>query len=134
MPWSPRRVPTIRWNYSRVIPMPPAGETTLTQIRANIAEIHKALSTVEYLASGTLHKRTKTCGKPHCRCATDPAARHGPYYEWGYIKAGKLCHRSLSPGQADLMRMAIANYRKARKLLKAWEAQTIRLIELNTPD
>jgi uncharacterized protein YigA (DUF484 family) len=112
----------------------PAAETTLAQVRANIAEIHRTLSALEYLASGTLQKRTKVCGHPRCRCATDPAARHGPYYEWGYLKAGKLRSRSLSSRQAELMRTAIANYRKAKKLLKAWEAQTVRLIELNTPE
>jgi hypothetical protein len=28
------------------------------------------------------------------------------------------------------MRLAIANYRKAKKLLRAWEAQTLNFIEL----
>jgi hypothetical protein len=31
------------------------------------------------------------------------------------------------------MRLAIANNRKAKKLLRAWEAQTLHLIELKTP-
>ena len=114
--------------------MPPAAETTLAQIRANIAEIHQVLSALEYLASGTLLKRTKVCGHPRCRCATDPAARHGPYYEWGYMKAGKLRHRTLSPKQGELMRTAIANHRKVKTLLKAWEVQTLRLIEINAPE
>jgi hypothetical protein len=29
-------------------------------------------------------------------CATDPSARHGPYYEWGHMRGGKLVHRSAS--------------------------------------
>jgi hypothetical protein len=32
------------------------------------------------------------------------------------------------------MRLAIANYRKTKKLLKAWEAQTLTLIELEPPN
>jgi hypothetical protein len=32
------------------------------------------------------------------------------------------------------MRLAIANYRKAKKLLRTWEAYTQRLIELNAPE
>jgi hypothetical protein len=32
------------------------------------------------------------------------------------MKAGKLVHRTVSPEQATLLRAAIANYRKARKL------------------
>lgn len=62
------------------------------------------------------------------------AARHGPYYEWSYLKGGGLHHRSLTPKQAELMRQAIANYRKTRKLLRVWEVQTQKLIELNAPE
>jgi len=72
----------------------------------------------------------KICGNPRCHCASDPAARHGPYYEWSYLKGGKLRHRTLTPEQADIMRLAIANQRKAKKLMRAWEAQTLLLIEL----
>ena len=36
--------------------------------------------------------------------------------------------------EAGLMRLAIANHRKAKKLLRAWEAQTQRLIDLKTPE
>ena len=113
--------------------MPIAEDVKLLQIQEKIAEIHRALSQMQYLSSGTLLKRTKVCGNPRCHCATDPAARHGPYYEWSYLKAGKLRHRTLSPEQAGLMRLAIANHRKAKKLLRAWEAQTQRLIDLNAP-
>jgi hypothetical protein len=114
--------------------MPIAEDVKLLQIQEKIAEIHRALSQMQYLSSGTLLKRTKVCGNPRCHCATDPAARHGPYYEWSYLKAGKLRHRTLSPEQAGLMRLAIANHRKAKKLLRAWEAQTQRLIDLKTPE
>ncbi len=99
-----------------------------------IAEIKRSLSALEHLSSGTLLKRMKVCGNPRCHCASDPAARHGPYYEWSYLKGGKLRHRTLTPEQADIMRLAIANYRKAKKLLRAWEAQTLHLIELKAPN
>lgn len=36
--------------------------------------------------------------------------------------------------KAELMRLALANHRKVKKLLKAWEAQTVRLIERNVPE
>lgn len=77
---------------------------------------------------------TKVCGNPSCHCARDPAARHEPYYEWSYLKDGRLRHRTLTPKQAELMRLAIANYRKAKKLVRTWEAHTQRLIELNAPE
>jgi hypothetical protein len=104
------------------------------QIEEKIAEIQRAIGAMQYLSSGTLLKRTKVCGNPNCHCARDPAARHGPYYEWSYLKDGRLRHRTLTPNQAELMRLAIANYRKARTLLRTWEAHTQRLIELNAPE
>ena len=103
------------------------------QSEEKIAEIKRSLSALEHLSSGTLLKRMKVCGNPRCHCASDPAARHGPYYEWSYLKGGKLRHRTLTPEQAHIMRLAIATHRKAKKLLRAWEAQTLHLIELEAP-
>jgi hypothetical protein len=114
--------------------MPQPDPIAVKHAQAKIAEIQRALSAMHYLCSGTLSKRMKLCGKPQCRCGVDPAARHGPYYEWTHLKAGKLQHRTLSPAQAQLMRLAIADYRKAKKLLRAWEAHTQRLIELTAPE
>ncbi len=109
------------------------ADTKSRKSRAKIAEIQRTLSGMEYLSSGTLLKRMKVCGNPRCHCASDPAARHGPYFEWSYLKAGKLRHRTLTPEQAEIMRLAIANQRKAKKLMRVWEAQTLNLIELKTP-
>jgi hypothetical protein len=41
----------------------------------------------------SLANHCTSCGKPGCRCASDPAARHGPYYEWSHMLKGKLVHR-----------------------------------------
>jgi hypothetical protein len=114
--------------------MPVAADAKRLKIQEKIAQIQRALSGMQYLSSGTLLKRTKVCGNPRCHCATDPALRHGPYFEWSHLKGGKLRHRTLSPEQAELMRLAIANHRKVKKLLRAWEVQTQRLIELNAPE
>src|SRR5215813_8128403 len=119
-----------RKEKSRV--MPRRREDMLQQARERIARIRAALNAMEYLCSGTLLRRTKVCGKPSCRCAHDPSARHGPYYEWGHLKGRKLVHRVVSPEQAELLRLAIANYRQARKLLRAWEKETERLIDAGT--
>jgi hypothetical protein len=109
-------------------------ESTLKEIRDSIAAIRQALSDMEYVCTGTLLKRTKMCGDPSCRCHIDRAARHGPYYEWGFLKGGKLRHRMLSPERAKLIQLAIENHRKMKRLIKAWEDQTVRLIELNVPE
>jgi hypothetical protein len=108
-------------------------ETIIKQARARIERIRAALGGIDHLCSGTLLKRTKVCGKPGCRCATDPSARHGPYYEWGHMRGGKLVHRSVTAEQAALLEQAIANYRKARKLMQAWEGETEKLIDAEAP-
>jgi hypothetical protein len=113
--------------------MPRRPETVIKQARARIENIREALSGIEHLCSGTLLKRTKVCGKPGCRCATDPSARHGPYYEWGHMRDGRLVHRSVTAEQAALLDQAIANYRQARKLMQAWEAETEKLIDAQAP-
>jgi hypothetical protein len=108
-------------------------EPLARQARSHIERIRAALTRIEYLCSGTLLERRKLCGKPSCRCAQDPAARHGPYYEWGHMRAGKLVHRQVSAEQAALLRQAIENYRKVQALLREWEEQTERLIDAETP-
>lgn len=113
--------------------MPRPPEHIIKQARKRIAGIRDALNAMDYLCSGTLLERMKVCGKPGCRCAKDPDARHGPYYEWGHMKGGKLVHRTVSPKQATILRLAIANYRKAKKLMQAWEEETERLIDSEAP-
>jgi hypothetical protein len=104
-------------------------ENIARQARERIAQIHEALSRIDYLCSGTLLERTKLCGRPGCACAKDPAARHGPYFEWGHMRAGKLVHRQVSAKHAAALRAAIANYRLVKKLLREWEVETERLID-----
>jgi hypothetical protein len=49
------------------------------------------------------------------------------------MKGGKLVHRTVSPKQAAVLRHAIANYRKAKKLMQEWEDETERLIDAEAP-
>lgn len=108
---------------------PSSPDAVLRRARARIARLRATIGAVESLCSGTLLRRTKVCGRPGCRCAHDLAARHGPYYEWGHMKGGKLVHRMVSPRQAALLRRAIANYRRVVRLLRVWETETERIID-----
>jgi hypothetical protein len=108
-------------------------KTVASQAGERISRIRDALAEIDYLCSGTLLKSLMKCGKPSCRCHQDPAARHGPYYRWGHMKAGKLVHRYVSPAQAVVLRQAITNYRKVKKLMRAWEVETERLIDAEAP-
>jgi Family of unknown function (DUF6788) len=113
---------------SRTVPRSTPHEIA-ARARQRIQAIREAIAQIDYLCSGTLLARMNTCGKPNCHCATDPAGRHGPYYQWGHMKAGKLVSRLVSPEQAKLLKGATANYRKLKKLIRAWEAETERIID-----
>ena len=86
--------------------------------------LRQAINALDFVASGTLHRRTKVCGRNNCRCADSPAARHGPYFEWSRRKDGRLVHSIISEADAILIERAIANRRKAQALLSAWEDET----------
>jgi hypothetical protein len=92
------------------------SENIFKQAHAPIAAIRDSLNAVDYLCSGTLLEHRTRCGKPGCRCANDPKARHGSYYDWGHMQAGKLVHRRVSPEQVAVLRLAIVNYRKIKNL------------------
>jgi hypothetical protein len=94
------------------------------RVRKHTQALRRAINQMDFVASGTIHKRTKVCGRQNCRCATDPAARHGPYYEWSRRQDGRLVHSVISPEQAELFTRAIQNYREIQRLLGRWEHET----------
>jgi hypothetical protein len=108
--------------------MPPARRPDSSAARRRIEGIRRRLDGFEMVCSGTLIERTKTCGKPNCRCATDPEARHGPYHEWNRRQEGRLVHTTLTPEQARRMKEAIKNYREIQALLKRWECESTAII------
>ncbi len=94
------------------------------RMRARSQELRRLIAAMDFVASGTLHVRTKVCGRTNCKCATDPEQRHGPYHEWSRRKGGKLLHSVVTAGQARFLERAIANYRKIQSLLAKWEEET----------
>lgn len=89
-----------------------------------IRAITDKIAGIGLICSGTLLERTKTCGKPNCRCATDPDARHGPYHEWSWREGGKLRHKIVSAAEAEFLRKAINNHRTVQELLGRWERES----------
>ena len=61
------------------------------------------------------------CGKAHCACSTDPAKRHGPYYEWTYKAQGKTVNVRLTAEAAPLIQSAAKQYRKLKSILTRLE-------------
>jgi hypothetical protein len=97
------------------------SQERLRQARAQIAQI-------EFICSGTLFHRTKMCGKPNCACATDPKARHGPYFEWSRRQGDRQVHTAVPPAVAKAIARGIRNQRHLRRLLRLWEQESIRVI------
>lgn len=87
--------------------------------------IKREIRALGRICSGTLLERTKVCGKPNCRCATDPDQRHGPYLEWNRREDGALRHHNVTPKQAAAIRAAIENYQRLIALLAAWEKDSV---------
>ena len=94
------------------------------RVRERTRALRRAINARDFVASGTVHQRTKVCGRKNCRCAVDPAARHGPYYEWSRRQDGRLLHSVVNPEQAELLTRAIQNYREIQQLLLRWEYET----------
>ena len=93
-----------------------------------IRQIRQAIAAMDLVCAGTLLTRWKLCGRPNCRCAQDPAARHGPYYEWSHRQDDRLRHNLLTPQQAAQMACAIKNHRQILALLVRWNHETARTI------
>jgi hypothetical protein len=102
------------------------------RIRVRSGKLRRLIDRMDFVASGTIHVRTKVCGRKNCKCATDPALRHGPYHEWTRSKDGRLQHRVVTSDQARLLRRAIANYREIQALLARWEDETA--LEILSPE
>ena len=96
--------------------------------RRRIDTIRSQIIAMDLISSGTLLERMKKCGKPNCRCADDPGARHGPYYDWTRPEEGRLVHKTVSLEQARNLKAAIANYRKLQKLIVQWKQETMTIL------
>ncbi len=97
---------------------------SIQRIRARSQALRRAIEKMDFVASGTIHVRTKVCGRSNCKCATDPEQRHGPYHEWTRRKDGTLQHRVVTTDQARLLQRAISNHREIHSLLARWEDET----------
>ncbi len=113
--------------------MSTSDESRRTAALGTIARIRRKISDLDFLCSGTLIRRTKKCGRKQCRCARDPKARHGPYYEWSRMENGRLVRTTLSNNEGRELARSIRNYRFVRRLLRLWERATLQAIRSAPP-
>ena len=71
---------------------------------------------------GSFSERYVKCHKPGCRCAEDPAARHGPYASLTRGVGGQTQSRWLTAEQADLARRQVAAGQRFRAEVEAYWA------------
>ena len=100
------------------------------QLNRRIESIHWQIAAMGLVAQGTVTKRTKVCGRPNCRCAQDPEARHGPYYEWTRREKGRYVHTVISAEQAQKLATAIDNNKRVLTLLTRWSTETARVLKI----
>jgi hypothetical protein len=102
--------------------------TSQDKARQRIAAIKRRIIEIDLVCSGTLLERTKVCGKPGCRCASDQTARHGPYYEWNRRLQGSLHHRAVARAEVGVVTRAMNDYQRLLALLEDWEHESARII------
>lgn len=93
-----------------------------------LQRIRRQIMDLEHVCSGTLIYQTKVCGKPNCVCASDPAARHGPYYQWRRWENDRRIFKSLPESAAPGIARAIRNHRRLRRLMRLWERESARVL------
>lgn len=98
--------------------------TLAKQVRSDalrFAALKHELAGVDYFCKGTLLKRMMKCGKKTCACQSDPAKRHGPYFECTFKLDNKTVNVRLPAHAAPMYRNAIQQFRKLRRLLDRLE-------------
>ena len=103
--------------------------TTAARARERIEAIQAEITSCEFVSSGSLTRRMTRCGKPNCRCAKDPDARHGPYFEWGRMEGRRQVSTYVSEGEAVRLRQAMRNHRRIKRLLRRWERESVRAMK-----
>jgi hypothetical protein len=88
-----------------------------------VQALSAALGQPQPMRRGSVSQRWMKCGKAGCPCATDPKARHGPYFSLTRGVKGRTSSRYLSAGQAAVARRQVEAAQAFRKEIAAmWEA------------
>jgi hypothetical protein len=108
----------------------PQSSAALERQARRFLELKRGLEQLEYFCKGTVLKRMMKCGKANCACASDPAKRHGPYFELTYKANGKTVNVKLLPEAAPLYKAASLRYRKLKTLLHRLEKLSQSILRL----
>jgi hypothetical protein len=98
-------------------PSPAESQRRLRACTEEYEAIKARIHDIGFICTGSLYVRWMVCGKPNCRCCTDPDQRHGPYHQLTWKEAGRTISRSLSAEHAKLYQDWIANRQRLESLL-----------------
>ena len=91
--------------------------------------IAKALSEAGFCLPGSIGDERTRCGKPNCRCKSDPPVLHGPYHHWTRKIDGRTVGRYLSDEQFERYEDWFVNAKRIRDLLTELETLSLRVVE-----
>ena len=86
------------------------------EVDAERRRIVAELGQLGFTLPGSIVTRTVTCGRPTCRCASDPDQRHGPYIQWSRTVKGRTINKMLTPQQLETCQPWIDHGRRLREL------------------
>lgn len=92
-------------------------------------EIARRLGELGFALPGTITERTKSCGKPTCRCRDEPEQRHGPYIQWTRTVNGKTVTKILSEDQLARYQPWFENARRLKELIAMLQIASVHAVE-----
>jgi len=96
--------------------------TDTPEVPGRVRELAAQFGRPTPMRRGSLSERYVKCSKPGCRCAEDPAARHGPYYSLTRGVGGRTQSRWLGAAQVDLARRQVEAGQQFRAQVEAYWA------------
>ncbi len=103
-------------------------DATLHRDRDRFAAFKAQLAGLDFVVRGCLVQRRRRCGKPNCACATDPAARHGPYVRWTRKVAGRTVSIPLRPDEVPIFQEWLANSHRLEQIVAQMHAIGLRRV------
>jgi hypothetical protein len=96
--------------------------TDTPEVPGRVRELAAQFGRPTPMRRGSLSERYVKCSKPGCRCAEDPAARHGPYYSLTRGVGGRTQSRWLGAERVDLARRQVEAGQQFRAQVEAYWA------------
>jgi len=103
------------------------GGEVPVDLQARYRALAAELAEIGFVARGSVIATTTTCSSKGCHCRTDPARRHGPYWQWSRSVDGVTRTTRLSEAEAVLYRVWVANRRRAEQILAELEELSVQV-------